>query len=134
MILLFNLTKKDKTLFNIEFDNEISGLTARYADDNQTSSEEYISDEINIDNTPFLGDNYPNPFNRNTVIPYSIPANTEAVIKIYSSTGAILKTIRLEQNKTSIEINTIDWSNGIYFYSLTVEGVEIAWKKMALIK
>ncbi|MBI5220119.1 MAG: T9SS type A sorting domain-containing protein [Bacteroidia bacterium] len=118
-------------LFNIDFDSEETGNSgARYAQ--QTQNSDFIIENNLEDAAVYLGDNYPNPFNQNTVIPYSIPAN--AVIKIYSSTGAILKTIRLEQNKTSIELNTTDWSNGIYFYSLMVDGFEIAWKKMALIR
>ncbi|MBI5220090.1 MAG: PKD domain-containing protein, partial [Bacteroidia bacterium] len=121
-------------LFNIEFDTETEGGNARYAHVNEDTG--IISDIENkaAEQGIYLGENYPNPFNNTTVIPYSIPVNTEAVIKIYSSTGALLKTFKLEHTKPSVELKTTNWSNGIYFYSLTVDGVEIAWKKMTLIK
>lgn len=85
-----------------------------------------------------LFSNYPNPFNPATNIKYQIPDNS-ALIKlvIFDITGKqITELVNQEQNAGTYEV-TFDGSNyssGIYFYSLIIEGKAIETKRMILLK
>jgi hypothetical protein len=90
-------------------------------------------DKIIADITPKefkLGSNYPNPFNPSTIIPITIPYQTEVTLSIYNIIGNKIKTVYVG-NLTPGE-HTFEWdgkddygssiSSGIYIYRLVVSG------------
>jgi acid phosphatase type 7 len=83
-----------------------------------------------------LGDNYPNPFNNQTVIPLTLPGSMEVNITIYNALGVRVRTLvnrEIETGYHEIRLNSADLAAGVYFYRLTVAD-EVITKKMVLIK
>lgn len=62
----------------------------------------------------------PNPASGYTVINYSIPASEKnTVLVIYDATGRVVKNIAVDPRLKSIQINTADLVQGVYFYRLS---------------
>ena len=84
-----------------------------------------------------LFDNYPNPFNPSTTIPFSVPDDGEATLKIYNLLGdeittlfhGIAKARTLHQNT----FNGDGLSSGVYFARLTWKG-QLLVKKLLLLR
>ncbi len=84
-----------------------------------------------------LAQNYPNPFNPSTQIKYDIAKASLVSIKVYDVIGNEVANIfngNLTAGKYSTDFNAANLATGIYFYSLSVDGVKIDTKKMILIK
>ena len=84
-----------------------------------------------------LSQNYPNPFNSQTKIKYTLaqPGNVE--IKIFDLQGKQIDYISggLQQQGVYVTgLNADNYSSGIYFYSLLVNGKCIDTKRMVLLK
>jgi len=89
----------------------------------------------------FLHDNYPNPFNPNTVIRFDLPDRSETRLTIYNVMGQRVKTL-VEQELVAGS-HTVEWdgsdynarsvATGVYFYRLTA-GPYDQTKKMLLLK
>lgn len=97
-----------------------------------------ISSEI--PGTFALYNNYPNPFNPETIIKFDIPAsnqkNTFVTLKIYDITGretAVLVNENLSPGTYSASWNAAEFSSGIYFYRIDA-GQFSQTRKMILIK
>lgn len=97
-----------------------------------------------FDNVPFefrLISNYPNPFNMNTLIRFSIPAGGDANLDIYDLLGR--RVCSFELNNLNAGLHEIVWNgrnidgeslaSGIYFYKLKFDGLSQT-KRMTLIK
>ena len=93
-----------------------------------------------------LFQNYPNPYNPETWIPYQLPADTTITIKIYDVTGHVVRTLALGEKRAGIYISRNragHWngrnesgervSNGLYFYSIEAGNFK-AIKRMLLVK
>ena len=89
-----------------------------------------------------LSQNFPNPFNPNTVIRYSVPHSSEISLNIYDALGNLIKEIvngRQSAGNYEIDINAHelingkDLASGVYFYSLRSGSIVIT-KRMVLIK
>lgn len=91
--------------------------------------------EIVIDyDVPSLMDNYPNPFNEITTISYYLPETKTGSITVTDLTGRALKQFNLSNGINRIDFKATDLNNGIYFYSMYVEGKIHSTKKMILLK
>ncbi len=106
--------------------------------------------DIDVDEQEITGNieflrNYPNPFNPETTISFSITAkNAEnAKIEIYNTKGQKIRTFNchteLVEGQFSIIWNGTDENNqpvssGIYFYNLNIDGKTAASNKMILMK
>ena len=88
-----------------------------------------------------LSNNYPNPFNPNTKIKYSIPQNVRretgnVSLKIYDVLGREVATLVNEEKPAGeyeVEFNAANLPSGIYFYQLKA-GQFSETKKMVLLK
>ncbi len=83
-----------------------------------------------------LSQNYPNPFNPSTKIEFSVPSDGRVQLKVYSLTGALVKTIMDEHKAAgyySIDFNASQVPSGVYFYELSGGGHQIV-KKMMILK
>lgn len=84
-----------------------------------------------------LAQNYPNPFNPSTQIKYDIAKSSFVSLKVYDAIGNEVSTIyngNLNAGRYSADFNASNLATGIYFYSLSVDGIKIDTKKMILVK
>jgi hypothetical protein len=83
-----------------------------------------------------LAQNYPNPYNPTTLIEYSMPTSSNAILKIYNVLGKLITTLVNENQEVGIYKINFDasrLSNGVYFYKIQA-GSYTETKKMLLIK
>lgn len=78
-----------------------------------------------------LEQNTPNPFNSNTTIRYSLPANTSASIAVYSSSGVLVKKIPAN-NSGVVVMDAGNLAAGTYTYALVANGRTIASRIMVI--
>jgi hypothetical protein len=100
-----------------------------------------IIDKSKNVNSFSLGQNFPNPFNPETTIEYTISKPGISKIKIYDITGKLVNTI--ERNDIQPGTYHYHWNglnssgnklaSGTYIYELEADGIQIA-KKMILLK
>ncbi len=85
-----------------------------------------------------LKQNYPNPFNPVTTIEFNIPKASNVFLKVYDLSGREYSTdinnLNLNPGNFKLNFNGSDFSSGVYFYSLVVNGANVSTKKMMLIK
>lgn len=83
-----------------------------------------------------LMQNFPNPFNPSTQINYSIPQNSNVIVKVYDSNGSEVATL-VNENKISgnytVDFNASGLASGIYYYTITA-GSFSETRKMILMK
>lgn len=79
-----------------------------------------------------LENNVPNPFAEQTAISYYLPDNVQkAQMLFYNSQGRLIQSVDLkEKGKGMINVFASDLSNGVYTYTLVVDGKIIETKKM----
>ncbi|MEI6508879.1 MAG: PKD domain-containing protein [Bacteroidota bacterium] len=83
----------------------------------------------------YLSINKPNPFSDYSVAEYiSAEGNHNAEIRIATPLGVLIKTYKLIQNKGMILIDGSQLSDGIYYYSLIVDGAVVGSKVMVVQK
>ncbi len=83
-----------------------------------------------------LGDNYPNPFNVSTTIPYIIDQSGNVKIRIFDIQGNLLDVILDKFRSTgeySIVWNASDVSSGVYIYNIEMDNQRI-FKKCLFLK
>ncbi|CAN5639943.1 hypothetical protein BH10BAC5_BH10BAC5_01520 [soil metagenome] len=84
-----------------------------------------------------LSQNFPNPFNPQTTINYQLVNAGFVKINIYDITGKLQEILLNQQNSAgtfNVTWNASNFSTGIYFYTLEVNGVNVDTKKMMLVK
>ncbi len=96
-----------------------------------------INQENNI-----LGQNYPNPFEEQTTITYSLTETSDIEISIMNIMGQLVASFDLTQQLTGK--HSIIWNGkfsngnkaqaGVYFYRLKVNGKVISSKRMLKVK
>ena len=85
---------------------------------------------------PKLLGNYPNPFNEQTVIAYSLPKREHVVVQLHTLLGQELQTLTdsvQEAGRHDLYVNAKDLASGVYFYTLRSGGT-IALGKLVLLK
>ncbi|MBD3168465.1 MAG: S8 family serine peptidase [candidate division Zixibacteria bacterium] len=83
-----------------------------------------------------LGENYPNPFNSSTEIPFELARAGEVKIRVYNINGQLVDTVFdgiLQPGWHSAKWNADRFSSGVYFYKLKA-GDKTIVKSMTLIK
>ncbi len=85
-----------------------------------------------------LEQNFPNPFNPTTNIEFSLPYNSDVLLKVYDLTGKEIVTLINEpkttgNHKINFDAAEYNLSSGVYFYSLTANGFTQT-KPMMLLK
>jgi len=95
------------------------------------------AEDISTDNVPpYTSANYPDPFKAATYIPYFVPSTSNrAVLKVFNTYGSLLQEIDLRKGSNTLEIRVPDlWAEGVYFYSIEIDGVKKQFEKMVLIR
>lgn len=83
-----------------------------------------------------LSQNYPNPFNPETNINFSIPVSSQVSLKIYNVNGQEVATLvngQLNAGSYKIDWNAVNFTSGIFYYTLKTEGF-VQTRKMLLLK
>lgn len=99
-----------------------------------------INENISLSDDFKLNQNFPNPFNPETVISYNLPHKSDVLIKIYNASGIEIATLVSEkqiEGKHEVRFSGADLPSGIYFYNLTAEyenNVFNQSRKMILVK
>lgn len=79
------------------------------------------TDLLDAEKVFLLEQNRPNPFSNTTSIKYSTPKNAQLLIT--NLTGKTIQSIALEAGKNkTLEVSAKELDNGIYIYSIVVEG------------
>ncbi len=88
-----------------------------------------VDDVVSFPKNFKLYNNFPNPFNPETKIQFSLPYETDAKLKIYNIKGQLVKT--LKEDRLDAGNHTVIWngtdqnekkvSSGIYFYQLKAD-------------
>lgn len=95
-----------------------------------------INDEPSLPTEFTLEQNFPNPFNPNTTINYSIPKQSTVTLKAFDVLGREVITLVNQQQKAGyydVDWNAVDNASGIYFYRIKA-GDFVETKKMLLTK
>jgi hypothetical protein len=83
-----------------------------------------------------LDQNFPNPFNPSTTIPFDLPQSGNVVLKVFNVIGQEVATLmngRMEAGKREVVFDASRLTTGVYIYRLTA-GDNSASKRMLLIK
>ncbi len=93
-----------------------------------------------------LGQNFPNPFNPETWIPYQLSRDSNVTIQIYNVSGRVIRTLNLGHKSTGSYLTTSTaayWdgknnsgehvASGIYFYTLQTDKFS-ATRRMVILK
>lgn len=94
--------------------------------------------DVNVSSSLLM--NYPNPVSEKTKFIYSLKTSGKASLKVYNAIGQSVKTVVNEfQNPGTY---TFDWNgdndsgrklfNGVYYYTLTVDGKTVQTNKLVL--
>jgi hypothetical protein len=96
-----------------------------------------LSDEPDVPRRSRLYQNYPNPFNPTTTINYELRITDYVELYIFNVLGQRVALLVLEKQASgqyTVIWDASDFSNGIYFYRLTVGNDYSELKKMLLLK
>jgi len=80
-----------------------------------------------------LRGNFPNPFNPETNIKFSVDEGETGTLEIFSAKGQLIKTVEFESGEHSFNWNANTQASGVYFYKLKSQSYSET-KKMILLK
>ncbi|MBL0062183.1 MAG: T9SS type A sorting domain-containing protein [bacterium] len=83
-----------------------------------------------------LSQNFPNPFNPETVIEFALPTASKAALKVFDITGREVETLVDEQltaGNHRVQFDGSRLASGVYFYSLRTASQSLT-RKMVLLK
>ena len=83
-----------------------------------------------------MSQNTPNPFSESSVITLNIPKDTKnAAIYIYDLSGKQVKNIIIDKRgETDITVYASDLTEGMFVYSLVVDGTVVATRRMIVVR
>jgi len=114
------------TFYNIDNTDQRVEVVVRYWASPQNIAEEAM-------NGGSISDIYPNPANSFINFDYllTLKVNT-AKVRIYNLLGATIKETVLERGTHNLKLDVFDLDNGIYFYSIVINGVIYQTKKFVI--
>ena len=117
--------------------NELNAKIAQMSRDNVKQTRSAFSDDedgfSSLATKNILYQNTPNPFKEQTTIRFSLADDvTSAAICIFDMSGKMLKKLPVSSGDGSVTVNGWELGEGLYLYSLVVNGREIDTKKMII--
>jgi len=91
----------------------------------------YTAFKSGSDNLP-VSELYPNPANQTAQLNYRLPDQTTATLTIYNLTGRIMHTAVLKNNGTHI-VPVHNYAAGIYYYTISINGVMYKRNKLVIV-
>ncbi len=112
--------------------DELKQLIAAGATNANTTSANRMAVNLSDKDAVVLNQNVPNPFAEQTIITYNIPQNADvAQLVFYDATGRQIKAIDITtKGAGQLNVYANDLTNGIYSYTLVIDGKVIDTKKM----
>ncbi len=83
-----------------------------------------------------IGQNYPNPFDNNSTINYSLEEASNVTITFTDLSGKVVKTVNQGTQAAgayTLDVNSADFAEGVYFYTFTIGDVQVT-RKMTVTK
>lgn len=105
--------------------------------ENKTSNRTSFATSVNEAkrNRNVLYQNTPNPFKEQTVIRFCLADGVnDAAICIFDMTGKTIKKLPISSGDEQVTVNSYELGEGMFLYSLIVNGQEIDTKKMLISK
>lgn len=100
-----------------------------------TRAAAFADTEMQLSAKNVLYQNTPNPFKEQTVIRFSLADDAQdAAICIFDLTGKKLKKLPISSGTTSVSVNGWELGEGMFLYTLTVNGREVDTKRMIITK
>jgi len=93
-------------------------------------------ESLREDEVARLEDNYPNPFNPTTTIPYVLPTTSDVRLDIYNVNAQLVQTLVNEQQpegRYNLQFDAANLASGMYFYRLIVND-RVFVKRLLLVK
>ncbi len=87
-----------------------------------------------VANNFFVGQNQPNPFNTNSTVSYQLKEAGAVNFEVMDVTGKVVKSVNKGVQGAgmhAISLSAADFNAGVYFYTLTINGVKVS-KKMII--
>ena len=101
----------------------------------QTRSVSFADSEIKTSAKNVLYQNTPNPFKEQTTIRFSLADGVQdASICIFDMTGKMLRKLPISSGETSVKVNGWELGEGMFLYTLLVNGCEVGTKRMIITK
>jgi hypothetical protein len=80
-----------------------------------------------------LGNATPNPASENMTVDYTFVSEPKtATIELYNVVGLKVSELKIEGTEGKAKMNVSNLSNGVYFYSLVVDGNKVSTKKVVI--
>jgi hypothetical protein len=76
---------------------------------------------------------YPNPANTEFIVNYELTNVNAPVLNVYSIIGGKIAKYNLNNTNGSLSINTLDFENGMYFYTIEEEGQRVFIQKFNVV-
>ena len=93
------------------------------------------NDELQPSAKNLLYQNAPNPFKEQTTIRFSLADDAkDAAICLFDMTGKMLKKLSISSGETCVSVNGWELGEGMFLYTLMVNGCEIDTKRMIISK
>jgi len=136
---LMNILKLKDSLLNQNINNLmlavanccVHGALNKNINTNNNDTIRNTNIKLSLSETPELGDAQPNPNSGNTQIPYFLPENTaDAQIIFTDILGKLLRKETLQGGYGMLNIDTNDLPNGVYSYTMIIDGKIFNSKKM----
>ncbi len=84
------------------------------------------------DNILLLGDNYPDPANDYTIIPYNLGEYETGTINIIDQLGRVVQSYNVNNFERELNVNTVKLEPGIYSYTIHTNDGFTLTKKFAI--
>jgi hypothetical protein len=89
------------------------------------------SENINLNQSPFLGQNIPNPFKNLTKIPYFIPSGFfNARIEVFNTSGVLVKAYKDLSGYGEVDFEYLETNGSTFYYRLVIDEKPINTLKM----
>ena len=82
-----------------------------------------------------LFQNFPNPFDRNTLITYHLKNASQVSLSVFSLDGQLVSQLidgRQQKGEHKVNFNAESITEGVYFYKLEIEGLTEVRKMIVL--
>jgi len=120
-------TRVKYTFYNKNNPNDKAEYTFVYFDPNGIAVSQASAD--------MLSNLYPNPVQSVGKLSYNLSGKhfNEANLVVRNLTGAVVKNVKLSDNKGELSLNVAEMNNGIYMYSLVLDGKAVLTRKMTVV-
>lgn len=122
---LTGTTKVKYTFYDIENPEDKSAIIVNYDASDPNSIVEY---DLRFQ----LSKAYPNPANNSVSVDYNLRNIANARIAFYNLLGSKVKEVNLTKSVGTSTINTSDFIEGIYFYTLLVDNEALQTQKLII--